>query len=93
MEAAHIKVSSSFAKKLVDEYQPATYRSHYAIEANTRYFTEIKGDAEGIEFVDFADGVDPHGSLARLVGDRYAHTLDNRVDYLQVTTNEAKKTR
>ncbi|KAH6886518.1 hypothetical protein BKA70DRAFT_1444401 [Coprinopsis sp. MPI-PUGE-AT-0042] len=84
LEAAYLKIANNFPDGTLEDYQPATHNSHYAIEANTRYFTFTKPGMGADEHLDFLEGVDPDGTLARLSSDGYSHTEDNRVDYFQV---------
>ncbi|KAH6874666.1 hypothetical protein BKA70DRAFT_1449332 [Coprinopsis sp. MPI-PUGE-AT-0042] len=84
LEAVHLKMSNCFPDGRMEDFQPSMFGNHFAIEANTRYFNHRNTVSADVQPVDFLDGVDPEGSLYRLMGEDYVHTQDNQVDYFQV---------
>ncbi|KAH6896343.1 hypothetical protein BKA70DRAFT_1116397, partial [Coprinopsis sp. MPI-PUGE-AT-0042] len=83
LEAVHLKMSNCFPDGRLETFQPAMFGTHFAIEANTRYFNHRNTVSADVQPVDFLEGVDPEGSLSRLMGEDYVHTQDNQVEYLQ----------
>ncbi|KAH6891699.1 hypothetical protein BKA70DRAFT_1441112 [Coprinopsis sp. MPI-PUGE-AT-0042] len=84
LEAVHLKMSNCFPDGRMEDFQPSMFGNHFAIEANTRYFNHRNTVSADVQLVDFLDGVDPEGTLSRLMGEDYVHTQDNQVDYFQV---------
>jgi hypothetical protein len=93
LEAVHLKMANSFPDGRLEAFQPAMYGSHFAIEANTRIFNHRNNASADVQRVDFLDGVDPEGTLAKLMGEEFVHTEDNRVDYFHTFTGEDGKER
>ncbi|KAH6911642.1 hypothetical protein BKA70DRAFT_1423401 [Coprinopsis sp. MPI-PUGE-AT-0042] len=87
LEAVHLKMSNCFPDGRLENFQPAMFGSHFAIEANTRYFTHRNTVSADVQQVDFLEGVDPEGSLGRLMGEDFVHTEDNRVEYFQINVD------
>jgi hypothetical protein len=85
IEAAYLKMLNQFKEGTLEPWQPSAFEGHPAIEANTRYFTPAAHSAAA-DIVEFAPYVDPNGELRALMESEYVHTVDNRVDFMEMLT-------
>ncbi|KAJ2924233.1 hypothetical protein H1R20_g12863, partial [Candolleomyces eurysporus] len=87
IEAIYLKMSNQFKEGSFEPWQPSVFEGNAAMEANTRYFTQATHSTAG-DVVDFAPHVDPDGRLRDLMETEYVHTTDNRVEYMELVTNQ-----
>ena len=74
----------------VDDWAPVRFQSWPALEFSNRYFVHqnVEGDMIPVEF---GPNVDNEGVLAKIAGEEWVHTDENRVSYLQrIETEDGK---
>jgi hypothetical protein len=68
----------------LDDWIPALFDGHAAIDMGNRYFVGRHDKADN-ETVFFKACVDPDGILEEAMGSEFAHTLENEVEYFEIS--------
>jgi len=86
----HRAFSQLLPSSSMDDWVPAQYDEHAAIEMGNRYFTDRNNKANH-EAVSFQQSVDPEGILQDAMGADFVHLEENEVVYFQLTADSTNK--
>ncbi|KAJ3532607.1 hypothetical protein NMY22_g7669 [Coprinellus aureogranulatus] len=87
MNYAFICFSGHFNEGQLEEWKAPQWQDQVGIDASTRYMTH-KSQCLQSDITPFAEYVDPSGQLAALMGNDFAHTIDNEVTYMEAFQEE-----
>ena len=80
-------VKAHFPENSVNNWQPATYEGHAALDLHRRYFTSQKLAPNKVN-LPFMEVVDSDGVLASVRGQDLIHGPDNQVHYLELVVSD-----
>ncbi|KDR64926.1 hypothetical protein GALMADRAFT_149157 [Galerina marginata CBS 339.88] len=90
----HQMFSRTFPQGALEDWNPAMFEGHPAIDMNNRFFT-LRKQAIMDEIIPFSNEVDPHGILAAAMGadDQFVHTTENEVEYYELLHDHEQEIR
>jgi hypothetical protein len=95
--ASAIAIHHTFYRTLpensMENWTPSTFDNYPAIDIGNRYFSDRR-DILSSEAIAFKTSIDPDGILeAATVDTLYAHTMENDVQYFELTADEEGNTK
>jgi hypothetical protein len=86
--AIHHTFCRTLPENSMESWASSTFDNYSAIDIGNRYFSDRR-DILSSEAIAFKSSVDPDGILeAANVNTSYAHTMENDVQYFELTTDE-----